>query len=374
MPLIILVIILADLLSVGFVLVDIWLWKEWDRYRDTLNNDYAIRCFYGAIALLLFIALGKAIIKALLSKRRKGEEEPRQVEPRKRETLVRPDGSHINIEHFGPEGGEPLVFVHGWNATLHEWYYQRKRFEKDRWLIFIDLPGLGKSTRPRNRDFSLSKMAGDLAAVIEHTGAVNPVLWGHSIGGMVILTLLAGKADGDTPRVKGIILEHTTYTNPVRTIIFSKLMTAIQKPVLEPICWILIALSPLVWISRWMSYLNGNSHVFTRLLTFTGTQTPRQLDFITRLSTMAPPAVTARGVLGMFRYDVTKDLPRINVPALVLAANKDRLTKPEASHYMATHLPSAQLVILAPGGHQGLVERHEEANAAASAFLGKLQS
>jgi pimeloyl-ACP methyl ester carboxylesterase len=213
-------------------------------------------------------------------------------------------------------------------------------------------------------------MAADLAAVIRHTGAENPVLWGHSIGGMVILTMLAGK--GDRPPVRGMILEHTTYTNPVRTMLFGRLMTVLQKPVIDPLCWILVALSPVVWISRWMSYFNGNSHLLTRLLTFAGTQSPAQLDFITRLSTMAPPAVTARGVLGMFRYDVTNDLPHIKVPALVLAANQDRLTRPEASHYLATHLPDAQLLLLAPAGHQGLVERHAEANEAAEAFLAGL--
>lgn len=39
----------------------------------------------------------------------------------------------------------------------------------------------------------------------------------------------------------------------------------------------------------------------------------------------------ARGVLGMFHYDVTKDLPSIQVPTLIFAASKDRLTKPVGS-------------------------------------------
>jgi pimeloyl-ACP methyl ester carboxylesterase len=104
-----------------------------------------------------------------------------------------------------------------------------------------------------------------------------PVLWGHSIGGMVILTLLSKNRDANRSNIKGIVLEHTTFTNPVRTIIFDRLMTAIQKPVLVPLCYLMIGLSPLLWISRWMSYLNGNSHIMTRFLTFTGTQTAKQL-------------------------------------------------------------------------------------------------
>jgi pimeloyl-ACP methyl ester carboxylesterase len=369
MPLLILVFLLIDILSVAFIFVDYYLWHEWYENRNTIADDYANRCLYGAIALLLFILFGKFLMKALLSKRRRGEDEPYTISSKNRDTLKRPDGSLINIEYYGKADGQAIIFIHGWNANIKEWYYQIKHFEKNFRLIMLDLPGLGKSVRPTNKDFSLTKMAADLNAVIEHTNAKNPIVWGHSIGGMILLTLLAKNKDANRPPIKGIILEHTTYTNPVRTIIFNKIMTAIQKPILVPLCWLLIIFSPVIWIFRWMSYLNGNSHVMTRFLTFTGTQTPKQLDFITLLSTLAPPAVTARGVLGMFKYDVTNDLPNINIPALIIAANKDRLTKPEASEFMHKQVPNAQIVTVSPGGHQGLIERHEEVNEAAEQFI-----
>src|SRR3954453_17100092 len=111
-------------------------------------------------------------------------------------------------------------------------------------------------------------------------------------------------------------------------------MTTLQKPVLTPLCYLIIFLSPVIWIFRWMSYLNGNAHIMTRWLTFAGTQTAKQLDFSTLLSTLTPPAVMARGCLGMFRYDVTRELSTIATPVLVVAANKDRLTRPDASVYM----------------------------------------
>jgi pimeloyl-ACP methyl ester carboxylesterase len=153
---------------------------------------------------------------------------------------------------------------------------------------------------------------------------------------------------------------------------FSKLLTAIQKPVLVPLCYLLIGLSPLIWIMRWMSYFNGNSHIMTRLLTFAGTQTPRQLDFTTLLSTMAPPTVTARSVLAMFKYDVSRELPSIKVPTLILAAESDRLTKPVASEFMNDLMPNAELVTVAPANHQGIIERHGEVNEAAERFIQNL--
>jgi pimeloyl-ACP methyl ester carboxylesterase len=118
-----------------------------------------------------------------------------------------------------------------------------------------------------------------------------------------------------------------------------------------------------------MSYFNGNMLIMTRFLTFAGTQTAKQLDFASWLAAMAPPAVTGRGVLAMFDYDATAILPEIQVPTLIIGANKDRLTKPEASAKMNQSIPGSRLVILSPAGHMGLVERHQEVNDAVKQFI-----
>jgi pimeloyl-ACP methyl ester carboxylesterase len=366
----VLALLFAIIASIAYPILAYYLWREWWAFNDTAAADnYADRCLYGAIALTLMMLFGRFLIKALLSKHRPGEEEPYLFNAIKSDSINRPDGSRINIEYYGKEDGQPIIFIHGWNANSKNWYYQRKYFEKDYRLILMDLAGLGKSTRPKNNDFSLEKMAADLQAVIDHTGAHHPILWGHSMGGMAILTLLAKHDHPNRTPIKGVVLEHTTYTNPLRTIIFNRLLTAIQKPVLTPLCYLMVYLSPLVWLLRWMNYLSGNTHMMLRFLMFAGTQTAKQLDFIALLSTLAPPTVMARGILGMFRYDVTKALPTIKVPTLIIAANKDRLTKPVASHYMKNQIPNAHLAIVMPGNHQGLVERHEQVNEAAKQFI-----
>jgi len=373
MILLLLAFFIVDLLSIACPFVAYYLWREWDRYNNTIHDDYADRCLYGAIAMLIFILFGRIVIRFLLSKSRKAEDEPHFFEGNNRNFVERTDGSKIYYEIHGKPDGQPIVFVHGWNANIRNWYYQKKFFEKKYKLIMMDLAGLGRSTRPRNKDFSLQKMASDLNAVITHSGVVNPILWGHSIGGMTILTLLTKSRTFLKAKLKGVVLQHTTYTNPVKTIMFHKFMTAIQKPVLEPLCWLIIFLSPLIWLMRWMSYLNGNSLIVSRWLTFAGTQTRKQLDFTTLLSTMAPPSVMARGVLGMFRYDVKNLLGSIKEPVLIIAADKDRLTRPFASDYMKKNIQGAQVVTLSPGNHQGLVERHEETNRAVESFITSCQ-
>ena len=373
MPVLLLILLLTELLTVAFIVLDIHLIREWYLWKDTFDDEYARRCLYGAIALTAFSLFGKNLIPRLLSKSRRNEDEPKQEHSKYNEKLKRPDGSVINIEFLGDNKLQPILFVHGWNENSTAWYYQKKQFSKNNYVILIDLPGLGKSKRPDNKDFSLQKMAADLEAVIEHLKLSKAVLWGHSIGGMVILTYLTQIGKNVEQKVKGIVLQHTTFTNPVYTSILSGLLRAIQKPVLYPICYIMIALSPVFWISKWMSYMNGNMLISTRFLTFAGTQTYSQLNFISRLSAMAPPSVFARGMLGMMKtYDVSKDLGRVTVPTLIFGAKYDRLTKPVASEYMNKNIRNNDLVILSPAGHQGLIERHTETNEAAEKFIRNL--
>ncbi|WP_031525477.1 alpha/beta fold hydrolase [Dyadobacter crusticola] len=369
MPILLLALTVANFFTIAFLGLEVYLWRQWYLHKDVVgDHDYAQRCLIGALALLVFLSFGKSLIRILFSKGGKGTEEPDAERFEDQIKLSRPDGSVINIEQGGVKGNQTIVFIHGWNSNSMQWFYQKKYFSSKYHLVLMDHPGLGKSKRARNKDFSLEKLAADLDAVIDKSGAKDPVLWGHSMGGMTILTFCK-LYKHKMANIKGIVLEHTTFTNPTRTSILSKLLTTIQNPVLKPICWIMIIFSPLLWLSRWISYFNGNLLIMTRFLTFAGTQTGKQLDFASRLAAMAPPSVTGRGVLAMFEYDATSAFSQIGIPTLIIAANKDRLTKPEASIKMNQAISGSKLVTLAPAGHMGFVERHGEVNQAVSQFI-----
>ncbi|MDB5132581.1 MAG: alpha/beta hydrolase [Mucilaginibacter sp.] len=374
MPVLLLLMLLPDIVTIALIVLDVRFIHQWLEWRNTYADDIAQRSLKYAIALTAFSLFGKFPVSWLVCKIRKNEDKPSQERSPETDRLQRQDGSVIHIEFEGNPQGQPILFIHGWNENLTAWYYEKKYFTKDHRIILIDLPGLGKSKGPDNHDYSLQKMALDLEAVIEYLNLKDLVLWGHSMGGMIILTYCTEIGKNVNQRIKGIILQHTTYTNPTKTSILSGLLTAIEKPVLYPICYIMIALWPLFWLNKWFSYLNGSMLLSTRFLTFAGTQTHAQLDFISRLSAMAPPNVFARGMLGMMRtYDVTNDLKTLTMPALIFGAEHDRLTILAASEFMNRNIPNSGLVVLTPAGHQGLVERHTETVAAAEAFMKKLE-
>ena len=360
MPLNLLFVWLVGLLSIGVLGGGLYIIYEW--YEREVGMSYLL----GGGAMVLWSFAGRFISLPLL--RRQGADEPKTMRTGTVQRVPRPDGSVLQVEFYGPEDGQPIILLHGWGPNSTVWYYAKRQLTDRFRLIVWDLPGLGKSTKPKNNDYSLEKYAQDLEAVVALAGNKPVVLLGHSMGGMIILTFCRLFPDQLRRRVAGLILVDTTYTNPVKTSIFSGLLRALQKPLIQPILYLMIVLSPVVWLMNWLSYLNGSLYISVELSGFTGTETRGQLNFSALLSAKGEPAVLARGTLAMLNYDETATLGTINVPSLIVVGASDIATIPAASIRMKAELPDSQLVTLKPGGHMGLMEQNQQFAQAVSAF------
>jgi pimeloyl-ACP methyl ester carboxylesterase len=272
---------------------------------------------------------------------------------------------------MGRADGPTVVLTPGWGATTTEWFHLRRQLGGRYRLVAWDLPGIGRSKGPADRNFRVDKMAADLRAVLDEVGGGPAVLLGHSLGGMVVLEFARQYPDELSRRVAGLVVVHGTHTDPVRTTEFATLLTALQKPVLEPLCYLMIGLSPVVWVMNLLSYLNGTLHlaIYRELFSWAGTW--GQLEFACRYALPIWPATYARGTLGMFRFHATDALPHIGVPVLVVAADRDKMTKPAASEQMRAAIPDAELVTLTPAGHMGLIQRPDEFGRAVEGFLAR---
>jgi pimeloyl-ACP methyl ester carboxylesterase len=361
------------LLGVGLYLGHRWYQQAWSydlnlqrSYFDPhIGYNYQTLLLSVAGCLLFLVLAGGLIVRGILSllAKAKNPNGVSELPKKSREgatisQIDRPDGSQLRVECYGREGAPPIILTHGWGANSTEWDYLKKELSGEFRLIVWDLPGLGMSTRPANRDYSMENLSRHLEAVLALAGDQPAILLGHSIGGMITLTFcrLFPKELGD--RVRAIALVQTTYTNPVRTTNMAGLFTALERPILVPFLHLTIWLSPLIWLSNVMSYLNGSALLSTKSSGFAGTETWEELDFVARFQLQASPAVMARGMLGMLRYDATSVLKGINVPALVVAGDRDSVCKPEASKRMQRDIPGAQLTHLEPAKHMGLIEHH----------------
>lgn len=373
------------LLAGGVVLLHEWYERSWHVdpvlgaavFRPVFAADATTALLIGGIICLLVTFTGNMLLRPLLRAvlRSAPEERVDGIAPPKpvgmTQRLRRTDGTEIQVESWGPETGFPVVLTHGGGDNRREWEYVRRGLSDSGYrLIAWDLPGLGNSQEPVGRDYRMESLARDLDLVLRETCGDRPaVLVGHSIGGMTLLTYCRLFPEALGTRVAGLILAHTTYTNPVRTSKGAPLFTALEKPLLVPLLYLTIAVSPLLRLLGMMSYYNGAAHLNSWLSGFAGTQSWEQLDFTARFNLQSPPAVLARSMLGMLRYDATETLKTVTIPALLVTGDRDTSCVPEASEWMAREIPHTRLVVLSPANHMGLVEHYAAFTEAVRGFL-----
>jgi pimeloyl-ACP methyl ester carboxylesterase len=374
MPLLVIARLLFAILSwiiLGAAIYLLWDWYRGDFVQDPDGILLRVRepwLLWTGLGLLAWSFLGRMVVTPLISRKDRTPTRPTRGAGR---TISSASGASLYVEIMGPADGPPIVLTHGWGLDSTIWSYAKRDLAQRFRLIVWDLPGLGKSAVSRE-SIDLSRFAADLREVIGLAGGQPVVLVGHSIGGMTIQTLARDNPDVFGRDVAGVVLVNTTHTNPLKTMVFSRLAQALRKPLLEPVMHLTAWLQPLAWLGAWQSYLSGSAHMANRL-GFGSHVTHSQLEHTTLLATRNPQGVLAKGNLAMFHWDATSALPHINVPVLVLGGDKDIVTKLDASRTIAAEIPDARLQVIEGANHMGFLERADVYNTAIADFANSVQ-
>ncbi len=122
------------------------------------------------------------------------------------------EANGINI-HYLRTGGDkpPVVLLHGLMTNGACWTPLARALEKDYDIIMPDARGHGSSSAP-GKGYDYDNLAIDVLSFIEALGLVNPVLIGHSMGGMTA----AVAANRNPKRLRGLVLADPTFLTPQR--------------------------------------------------------------------------------------------------------------------------------------------------------------
>jgi len=107
----------------------------------------------------------------------------------------------LSVDDCG-SGGLPVVFVHSLAGNASHWSAQLEHLREERRAVAFDLRGHGNSELPKDGDFAIESMAGDLETVVIELGIERFVLVGHSSGGTVAIAY----ASMQTEKVAGLLL------------------------------------------------------------------------------------------------------------------------------------------------------------------------
>jgi pimeloyl-ACP methyl ester carboxylesterase len=104
------------------------------------------------------------------------------------------NGQRFHLLEWGDEMAPLVILFHGANQTGHSWDMVGLNLSNDYHLIAVDQRGHGDSEWPRDGDMSLAALAQDAEAIIDLLAPREPpIMMAHSMGGIVVLSLLARK-------------------------------------------------------------------------------------------------------------------------------------------------------------------------------------
>jgi pimeloyl-ACP methyl ester carboxylesterase len=254
------------------------------------------------------------------------------------------DGVTLEVEDHGE--GVPVVLLHGFPLSSEMWIPIRPAIEQVVRLITPDLRGFGGSHAPQG-DYGMETLAGDVLRLVDRLGLERIVLGGHSMGGYVALRFAAAHPE----RLAGLILVNTrasadTNEGKIRR------QTAIAR---------IRRGETAEFLDEFVPNLVGPS---------TGKRAPRQVAELRAIAGEVPDYVLAGCLTGMRdRPDSSDVLPRLEVPALVIAGEEDAVVPPDAARAMAETLSNARLAVIPLSGHTPSVERPIPTAEAILAFL-----
>jgi pimeloyl-ACP methyl ester carboxylesterase len=269
------------------------------------------------------------------------------------------DGTTLHAEVFGGEG-PTFVLAHGWTEMLSFWTYEiRELTARGFRVVAYDLRGHGHSEPAADGDYAVTRFGEDLEAVLAAAvpDGERAIVAGHSLGAMSIAAW-AEHHDVERRACGAALLNTGVGGLAAETLL-------IPLPALANL---LNRLAPTAFLGSRAPvprFSTPISQISLRYVAFGPSATPAQIAFYERMLVACPPDVRADVGLAISELDLYHALPRLTVPTLVLAGDRDRLTPPSHAERIAEAVPNLhRLIVLENTGHMAPLERSEEVGAA----------
>lgn len=292
------------------------------------------------------------------------------VWPKDREVVI-DGGTRIRYTVRGPAGAPWVVCIPGFLCPDTFWRDIGPDLVADHRVIMINHRGTGASTEagggplPGGADgYTIPRIAGDVAAVLDAEAARDVVLLGHSMGVQVALELWRSRPEV----VAGMVLAAGAHTSPFATMYGSnlgdylfpvvsigipalpraighRLIRAIELPVARPVARWLRAIGA---ATPWFGMTAYRAHL-------------SRLDHRTAIW-------TARG---MHAFDASGWLGDIDVPVVVLIGTMDGWCPVEVARELADAVPGSQFEVIDGGSHTLPLETPDRVAARIRALTGR---
>ncbi len=257
----------------------------------------------------------------------------------------------LHVESYG--SGAPLLLIHGWGMHGGLWGEVVSNLAQDFCVQVVDLPGhgcsgkseLGRAQLERGTHSPLTTHQSAIDAIVTQLSAKfeEPLtVCGWSLGGQIALRW----AQLEPQKIQRLALVSSTPCFAQRA------------------DW--LEAMPLATLAEFATALTDNpTQTLRRFVALQTRGSDNERALLTRLRNELfahgePDCSALQSGLEILRdCDLRDALPNITQPSLVIAGERDTLTPPQASEYMAAALPDAQLVTIAGAAHAPFLSHPE---------------
>ncbi|MDJ0756696.1 MAG: alpha/beta fold hydrolase [Ardenticatenaceae bacterium] len=265
----------------------------------------------------------------------------------------------VHVEESGNPNRQIALLIHGWSSSSYALSPLMEMLSKRFRCMAVDLPGYGKSPKFAGKT-TIPAYADLLAGLIEQVAEGPVVLIGHSMGGMISLTL--------TERYP-MLVDRTVLICPTITGKLSNYINLFVSPITAAERFKVGQI-----ISGWVSNaVVGITDRIMRPASFAQRTVITEDEYVRLRSDARQPnqgTVRAECYRAMRENDLSGRLGNIETPSLVIWGAEDNTVPLRDSGVVADEWPEAELRILPKAGHWPHFERPDATKRLIASFLG----
>jgi sigma-B regulation protein RsbQ len=256
-----------------------------------------------------------------------------------------------NNVHIRGNGQRPMLFAHGFGCDQNMWRYVAPAFENDFRTVLFDHVGAGGSDLSAYSRAKYADLQGYADDVLEICGALQ--LQGVTFVGHSVSSMIGVLAAASAP----MLFDRLVLIGPSpRYIDDVDYVGGFSAPQIEELLQFLDT-NHMGWSKAMAPAIMGNA------------DRPELAEELTNSFCRTDPEIAKHFAQVTFMSDNRADLPRVQIPALVLQCSDDAIAPVSVGEYVHRHLGGSRFVQLRATGHCPNLSAPEETIAAMRAFV-----
>ena len=232
---------------------------------------------------------------------------------------------------------QSLIFIHGSGSDHSLWSHQYAKLHKHYNIVAVDLPGHGRSQGSGETDVRAYCVW--ISKLLDVLHLKNSIVIGHSLGAAITLQFALNYPQD----IKGIVVVGGGLKMPVNPSLL-ELLKVNPEQAIELICKFSLARE----------------------------NRPKFFDALKKSLSGANINILYGDLTACNKLDLTGEIEKIAVPALVICGVEDKMTPADFSCQIAENIDGAKLCLIEDAGHMVMMERPKEFNDALNAFASSI--